>query len=62
MNFLCDKKLLIGIGIGILIGTFSMIGYSFNNSISRGKIEEKARGYGMNYPEEFKVINKDVKK
>ncbi|SHI39461.1 hypothetical protein SAMN02745163_00166 [Clostridium cavendishii DSM 21758] len=39
-----------------------MIGYSFNNSISRGKIEEKARGYGMNYPEEFKVINKDVKK
>jgi hypothetical protein len=63
LNFLSDKKLLIGIGIGIIIGTFSMIGISFNASMSKDKIEEKARGYGMHYPDECKVIfDKDVKK
>ncbi|WP_187117378.1 MULTISPECIES: hypothetical protein [Clostridium] len=54
--------MLIGIGIGIIIGTFFMFGYKFERSISREKIEEKARTFGMDYPEEFKVINKkDVK-
>lgn len=39
-----------------------MVGISFKDSISKDKIEEKARGYGMHYPDECKVIfDKDVK-
>jgi hypothetical protein len=39
-----------------------MSGVKFQASLSKSKIEEKASGYGMRYPEDFKVINKDVKK
>ncbi|WP_275051650.1 MULTISPECIES: hypothetical protein [Clostridium] len=40
-----------------------MFGYQYNRSMSRATIEEKARGYGMIYEDESKVIfNKDVKK
>lgn len=39
-----------------------MFSYKYESSLSREKIEEKARAYGMDYPNEFKVINKkDVK-
>lgn len=63
MVFLCDKKILIGIGIGIIIGTLSMTGFSLNDALSRSQIEEKAKGYGMHYSDECKVIfSKDVKK
>lgn len=47
-----------GIGLGIIIGVVFMVGYNFDKSMSREKIEEKARVFGMDYPEEFKVINK----
>lgn len=35
-----------------------MFGYKRELSMSKEKIEEKAKSYGMDYPEEFKVINK----
>ncbi|MBU3195809.1 prominin family protein [Clostridium algidicarnis] len=50
--------MLFGIGVGILIGVIFMFSYKVENSMTREKIEEKARIYGMDYPEEFKVINK----
>lgn len=64
MNFLCDRKILAGIGIGLIIGVVSMLGFKYNTSLTRAQIEEKAKGYGMDYPSEFKVLNsdKDVKK
>lgn len=35
-----------------------MFGYNFNRSISPDKIEEKARGMGMHYEGECKVLFK----
>jgi hypothetical protein len=62
MDFFSDRKLLLGIGIGIVIGIFSMLGVKYSPSMTQAQIEEKARGLGMTYPEDMKVINKDVKK
>jgi len=39
-----------------------MSGVKLQTSLSRSQIEEKASSLGMKYPEDFKVINKDVKK
>ncbi|SUY47463.1 Uncharacterised protein [Clostridium putrefaciens] len=50
--------MLVGIGLGIIIGVVSMFRYNLDKSMSREKIEEKARVLGMDYHEEFKVINK----
>lgn len=62
-DFLCDRKLLIGIGIGILIGTGCMMGAKTAQNQSKSSIEQKAREMGMVYPDEAKVItDKDVKK
>lgn len=38
----------------------SMLYFTYNttSSLTKGQIEEKARGLGMNYPEDYKVINK----
>ncbi|MDF2884070.1 MAG: hypothetical protein K0R54_4636 [Clostridiaceae bacterium] len=54
---LSDRKLLLGIGMGILIGTFFMLGAKVNYSLSNSQIEEKAAALGMKYPDEIKVIN-----
>ncbi|KEI09479.1 hypothetical protein Z954_12530 [Clostridium botulinum C/D str. BKT2873] len=71
MNFLSDKKVLIGIGLGIIISTLFMINTKIQFNLSRYKIEMKAREYGMEYKDEHKVIEtvpstnikgKDVKK
>lgn len=62
-NFLSDRKVLIGIGIGIIIGTSVMIMSDRQQALSKAKVEEKAREYGMIYRDEVKVIfDKDVKK
>ena len=45
-----------GIGIGIIIGTTFMFGYSYNDSISDANIEEKARALGMHYEGECKAL------
>lgn len=57
IDFLSDRKLLIGIGIGIVMATFVMVGTKINYQMSKTQIEDKARGMGMIYPEETKVIN-----
>jgi len=62
VEFLSDRKILIGIGIGMVTATIIMTGVQINVKLSRSQIEEKASGYGMRYPEDFKVINKDVNK
>lgn len=62
IQFLSDKKLLLGIGIGIILTIIMMSGINLQGKISKGQIEEKASGYGMRYPEDLKVINGDVKK
>lgn len=53
---------MVGIGIGIIIGTLAMTGSKANVKMSQAQIEEKARGYGMDYISTFKVIEKDVSK
>ncbi|MDD6772250.1 hypothetical protein [Inconstantimicrobium porci] len=55
--------MLIGIGIGIIIGTSVMFMSDRQHALSKAKVEEKAREYGMIYRDEVKVIfDKDVKK
>lgn len=59
IKFLSDRKVLIGIGIGILIATISMMGVKPNYNLSRYEVELKAREYGMEYKDEQKVIQKN---
>ena len=56
-DFFSDRKILIGIGIGILIATFVMSGVKIQYEMSKSQIEDKARSMGMKYPDEMKVIN-----
>lgn len=56
IDFLSDRRILLGIGIGIIIGTVFMTAVKFNVTMTDAAIEEKARGMGMDYPENFKVI------
>lgn len=56
MVFLFDKKVLLGIGIGLIIGTILMSFYQFSISISDSQIEERARGLGMHFNNECKAI------
>lgn len=55
INFLGDRKILIGIGIGMIITSILMTAFGYNN-ISNDKIEEKARALGMHYEDECKVL------
>lgn len=59
-DFLCDRKILIGIGIGMFLTGLLTLGISIptNKSMTNAQIEEKARALGMDYPNDFKVINK----
>ncbi|WP_227842630.1 flagellar protein [Clostridioides sp. ZZV14-6150] len=52
---LFDKKVLLGIGIGILISTLCIMLFS-NNDMSKAEIEKKARTLGMKYASEMKVL------
>lgn len=40
----------------MIISTFIMLGVKTNCNLSKSEIEIKARGLGMEYPSEFKVI------
>lgn len=55
INFFSDRKILIGIGIGMIITSILMTAFGYNN-ISNDKIEEKARALGMHYEDECKVL------
>ncbi|MCC0633023.1 flagellar protein [Clostridioides sp. ZZV15-6388] len=52
---LFDKKVFLGIGIGILISTLCIMLFS-NNDMSKAEIEKKARALGMKYASEMKVL------
>ncbi|NMS89652.1 flagellar protein [Clostridioides difficile] len=54
-TLLFDKKVLLGIGIGILISTLCIMLFS-NNDMSKAEIEKKARALGMKYASEMKVL------
>ncbi|MGL4774118.1 MAG: hypothetical protein ACRC2K_11170 [Clostridium sp.] len=54
--FLSDKKILLGIGIGLVLASLLNFSYSYENSVSNGRIEENARGLGMHYSDECKVL------
>lgn len=54
-----DRKILLGIGIGIILATSVMLQAKIQYQMSKTQIEQKARSLGMQYPEEMKVINKD---
>ncbi|QBD85161.1 hypothetical protein EQG73_08020 [Clostridium tetani] len=62
ISFFYDRRLLLGIGIGLVMGIISMMGVKINYNLSDYEIEKRARSMGMKYPQEVKVINKDVKK
>lgn len=40
----------------MILTSILMFGYSYNKELSNGKIEEKARGLGMHYNDECKVL------
>ena len=55
-----DKKILLGVGIGIVIGVIFMFGYEYTAKLSDVQIEDKARALGMIYESERKSILKGV--
>lgn len=61
-EFLSDKKLLVGIGIGIIISAVIMTGVKINYNVSETEIYKKAKNMGMDYPDNFKVIDKGGEK
>ncbi|AYE33410.1 hypothetical protein [Clostridium septicum] len=62
VNFFTDRKVLLGIGIGMVLSTILMFGYKHNGTLSNDKVEEKARALGMHYDDECKVIFKGDEK
>lgn len=71
IDFFSDRKVLLGVGVGMIIGTTIMINAKIRVNLSQYQIEMKAREYGMEYKDEYKVIerknnkntnNEDVKK
>ena len=56
LDIICDKKVLLGIGIGLVIGVISMLGYKYEASLSDAQIEEKARALGMHTSNDSKVL------
>ncbi|WP_023625313.1 hypothetical protein [Clostridium tyrobutyricum] len=57
LELLSDRKVLLGIGIGIIIATSVMLESKIRYTMSKNQIEQKARSMGMQYPEEIKVID-----
>lgn len=51
-----DRKILLGVGIGLVLGVAFMIGYKSTIGLSDRQIEDKARNLGMIYKSEQKAI------
>ncbi|MGN0144417.1 MAG: hypothetical protein ACI398_05495 [Clostridium sp.] len=49
-----DKKILLGVGIGLIIGVICMLTYKSSIALSDSEIEKKARDMGMIYKSEQK--------
>lgn len=54
LDVICDRKILLGIGIGIFFTTIVMFGVNSGHKMSRGEIENEAYHYGMKYPQDIK--------
>jgi|BioPla2DNA2_1021312.scaffolds.fasta_scaffold04441_10 hypothetical protein len=55
LNLLKDRKILIGIGIGMIITSLLTLGFG-NRQLSDSEIEERARKMGMHFEDECKVL------
>jgi len=53
-----DKRICLGIGIGLILGVICMFGYKYTLNLSDSQIEEKARDLGMIYENESKALSK----
>ncbi|MDO5517765.1 MAG: hypothetical protein Q4F66_09425 [Clostridium sp.] len=51
-----DRKILLGVGIGLILGVICMIGYKSTIGLSNSRIEERARALGMIYKSEQKSM------
>lgn len=51
-----DKKILMGIGIGIIIATLTLLCSGTNKKMSHAEIEKAARALGMHYEHECTVL------
>ena len=56
MTILKDKKVQLGIGIGIIFSTILITLFSTVGTIDDATIEMRARGMGMIYEDEAKVL------
>lgn len=52
---------MLGIGIGIIVATLLMSTLNNNKQYTDEQIIQKAKDLGMQFPEDFKVISKEVK-
>jgi len=53
---LLDRKLLIGVGIGMIISTIIMAGVKINYQMSDEEVIMRARKLNMQFPSEMKAI------
>jgi len=51
-----DRKILLGLGIGMVLSGLIFLAFTGSKSYSKGQIEEKAREMGMVYPSEVPAI------
>lgn len=58
-KFFCDKKFLIGVGIGLILASSLMAISKKSVQYKDSIIEQKARDLGMIYPDEVTAIPKD---
>lgn len=56
MTFFIDKKIMLGVGIGLILGVICMLGYKSTIGLSDSQIEERARDMGMIYKSEQKAF------
>lgn len=56
LNLLKDRKVLVGIGIGMILTSLVSLGFNKTTYMSDLEIEEKARTMGMHYEDEFKAF------
>jgi len=56
MPIFTDRKILFGIGIGLILGVILMTLYKSTIGLSDSQIEEKARSLGMIYKSEQKSM------
>lgn len=55
-TLLKDRKILFGIGMGLILGVILMIGYKSTIGLSDSQIEQRARDLGMIYKSEQKSM------